>query len=124
MKTPTPDELLTYARAQVRRADSVRPIMILNGVLILILVVLLIMMLDEKSEALGEYLPLNEHFLLGMAFGVMVFMVATIGGLCLVGPLRKLKGIEHHALKRLIELEEEGTENKNLEHVSDSANAV
>ena len=115
MKTPTPDELLTYARAQVKRADSVRPIIILNGALILILVVLLIMMFHDKSEALGEYLPLNEYFLLGMGFGVMFFLVATFGGLCLVVPLRKLKGIEHYALKRLIELEE-GTENKPIDH--------
>ena len=111
MKTFSPAEILAYAKRQVAHAEQQRFVIPIMGLLILSMPVWMVYALKDKSDTLGVFLPLDEHFLLGVAFGVMFIMMSLLGGMCVVGILRKLKGIEHQALKRLIELEEQGTEN-------------
>ncbi len=106
MKTFTPEEILSHARRQVEHAEGQRFVKPVMGLLILAIPVWAVYALKEKSEAVGALLPLDEHFLIGVVFGVMFIMMTLIGGLCVVGILRKLKGIEYQTLKRLIELEE------------------
>ncbi len=118
MKTFSPDEILSYARRQVAHAEQQRFVKPVMGLLILAIPVWLAYTLKEKSEALGTFLPLDEHFLLGVAFGVMFIILTLIGGMCVVGILNRLKGIEYQALKRLIELEENQTENNTSELTS------
>jgi hypothetical protein len=113
MKTFTPEEILAHARRQVAHADRQRFVKPVMGLLILSIPVWMAYTLKEKSEALGTFLPLDEHFLLGLAFGVMFMMMSLVGGMCVVGILTKLKGLEYQALKRLIELEKKGTRTEN-----------
>lgn len=112
MKQFSPEEILSYAKRQVEQAEKQRFVKSIIGLLVLVMPVKVVFMLHEKSEALQVCLPLNEHFLLGVVFGVLFTMVSLFGGMLAVGILRKLKGIEHQVLKRLIELEEQGSENK------------
>ena len=111
MKTFTPSEILGYAKRQVAHTEQQRFVTPVIGILFLSMPIWMIYALKGPSDRLGTFLPLDEHFLLGVVFGVMFISMSLTGGMCIVGFLRKLKGIEHQALKRLIELEDQGTEN-------------
>lgn len=111
MKRFRPDEILSYAKRRVQHAEQQRFVTPIVGLLILAIPIWAVYALKEKSDALQVFLPLDEHFLLGVAFGVMFIMLCLTGGMAVTSILRRLKGIEHQALQRLIELEEEKTEN-------------
>ena len=112
MKRFSPNEILSYAKRQVQHAEQQRFVTPIVGLLILSIPVWTVYALKENSDALQVYLPLDEHFLLGVAFGVMFIMLCLVGGMAVTSILRRLKGIEHQALKRLIELEEKDAENQ------------
>jgi len=112
MKRYSPDEILSYAKRQVEHVEKQRFGIISTGVLLLGIPAYMIYLLHEKSEALQVFLPLDKHFLLGIFFGVMFVMISLLGALALVSVcFPKSNGIEHHTLKRLIELEEEKSKN-------------
>ena len=111
MRRFNPDEILSYAKRQVQHAEQQRFVTPIIGLLILAIPLWTVYALKEKSDTLQVFLPLDEHFLLGVAFGVMFIMLCLIGGMAVTSILRRLKGIEHQALKRLIDLEEKA-ENK------------
>ena len=115
MKIFSPDEILSCAKRQVEHSEKQRFVKPIIGLLALAIPVQMAHMLHEQSEALQVFLPMDEHFLLGVAFGVMFIVMSLIGGMGVAAILRKLKGIEYQVLKRLIELEE-GTENKPIDH--------
>ncbi len=112
MRRFSPNEILSYAKRRVQHAEQQRFVTPIVGLLILAIPVWAVYALKEKSDALQVFLPLDEHFLLGVAFGVMFIMLCLIGGIAATSILRRLKGIEHQALKRLIELEEKDAENQ------------
>jgi len=120
MKTFSPSEILEYAKRQVAHTEQQRFVTPIIGLLILAIPVWMVYVLKDLSDRQGAFLPLDEHFLLGVTFGGMFIMLSLIGGMCVVGILRRLKGIEHQVLKRLIELEEQGTENNQVDASSDS----
>ncbi len=113
----TPEEILAYAKRQVAQAEQQRFVTPVMGLLILAIPVWAVYAFKEKSDALQVFLPLDEHFLLGVAFGVMFIMLCLIGGMAVTSILRRLKGIDHQALKRLIDLEEREPENKPSEAI-------
>jgi hypothetical protein len=121
MKRFSPAEILAYAKRQVAHAEQQRFVTPIMGLLILAIPIWTVYALKEKSHALGAFLLLDEHFLLGVAFGVMFIMLCLIGGMAVTSILRRLKGIEYQALKRLIELEKEKTENQASEATSEPA---
>lgn len=121
MKRFSPAEILAYAKRQVAHAEQQRFVTPILGLLILAIPVWTVYALKAKSDTVGVFLPLDEHFLLGVAFGVMFIMLCLIGGMVVTSTLRRLKGIEFQALKRLIELEEKKTENQSSEATSEPA---
>lgn len=111
MRIFSPDEILSYARRQVQNAEQQRFITPIMGLLILGIPAWTVYALKETSEELHVFVPVDEHFLHGVAFGVMFIILSLIGGMAVTSIFRRLKGIEYQALKRLIELEDK-TEHK------------
>ena len=105
MKEYTPDEILRYAKRVVNRPKN-RLAAVICGGLLLTLNIMLIWMLYDKSQAMQTTLILDLKFLAGVAFGLMFTMFAALSGISLVIGFGVKLGVNYHALKRLIELEE------------------
>lgn len=108
MKTLRPDEILVYAKSQIAHAEQDRlatPVII--GLIILAIPVWGFYALKEDSDKLNAFLPFDDHFLLGVAFGVMFILLSLTGGVLVTFYFRRcLNGTEFQILKRLIELEQ------------------
>lgn len=118
MKTFSRNDILEYARRQVALAEQQRFMIPVFGIMILVALGLLIKMLHDKSETLQTTLIADEKFLAGVGFAILFIIFAATGGLGIAHLLSRLKGIEHQAMKRLIELEEKESENQQIHPIA------
>ena len=105
MKAYRPEEILEYAKRKVSVQRNQPLLLPAIGVLIVAGLVILIKMMKDKADMLQSTLVADEGFLAGVAFAILFMIFAAIGGFGIAQALQSGKGIEHQALKRLIELE-------------------
>lgn len=109
MKEYRREEILDYARCKVSNVQNRRILLPVMGVLIVAGLIVLIKMMKDKADTLQTTLIADEKFLAGVGFAFIFVLLAAAGGFGIAQALQAGKGVEHQALKRLIELEEKET---------------
>ncbi|MGA2554820.1 MAG: hypothetical protein ABSG04_00905 [Verrucomicrobiota bacterium] len=106
----TEEEIVAYARSRIRFIDQQkgkRSVLGFMGICVIVALLLLIQMINEKSEKSGADLFLDERFLSGIAMGIFIIISLGFSVLAFLRMFANFYGKEIEAYRLLVRLQDE-----------------